>query len=350
MANATARTLRDPSAAGIDLVERALRQAHAHALTRQSDGVVIGIGAPSETTVQRRALRTDGPIVLVGAADRPAVLADATALPLADGRGAAAWSTTGLVDLSPGVMPLALAELHRVLPVGASVDLLVPRMDGHPDDTPGAMDLLAAVVAGAGFDLQAAQPFARGVRVRAERQRTLADTVAPGLRLLIVGINPSVVAADRGVPFAGRGNRLWPALQAAGLIDRPFDTRRAVAVHRVGFTDLVKRATPAADDVDPAEHRQGLLRLERVVSWCQPAAVCVVGLAGWRAAVDRTAQPGPHPVRVGGRPCYLMPSTSGRNAATSLDELIDHLRRAAALADATARASSSDAQRTVAAS
>jgi hypothetical protein len=61
--------------------------------------------------------------------------------------------------------------------------------------------------------------------------------------------------------------------------------------------------------------------------------VCFVGLAGWRAAVDRDARPGEQPEGIGGRPAYVMPSTSGLNARVPLDELVDHLRAAAALGD-----------------
>jgi len=39
--------------------------------------------------------------------------------------------------------------------------------------------------------------------------------------------------------------------------------------------------------------------------------------------------------RIGGRPAYVMPSTSGLNARTSLDELADHLTAAWDLAGTT---------------
>jgi len=61
--------------------------------------------------------------------------------------------------------------------------------------------------------------------------------------------------------------------------------------------------------------------------------VCFVGLAGWRAAVDRKAMAGVQPDGLAGVPVYVMPSTSGLNAATPLSTLVDHLRAAADLAD-----------------
>jgi hypothetical protein len=59
--------------------------------------------------------------------------------------------------------------------------------------------------------------------------------------------------------------------------------------------------------------------------------VCFVGLAGWRAAVDRRAQAGVQPSGLAGAPVYVMPSTSGLNARCPLAELTDHLRAAARL-------------------
>jgi TDG/mug DNA glycosylase family protein len=142
-----------------------------------------------------------------------------------------------------------------------------------------------------------------------------------------------VYSADVGVGFARPGNRFWNAALAAGIVTRARDTRHALVAHGIGMTDLVKRATPRADELTRDEYRAGLARVERLVRWLQPGAVCFVGLAGWRAAVDRRAVAGVQPGDIGGRPAYVMPSTSGLNARVPLAELADHLRAAAALAD-----------------
>ena len=95
------------------------------------------------------------------------------------------------------------------------------------------------------------------------------------------------------------------------------------------MTDLVKRATAAAAHLRPKEYAAGLRRVERLVQHYRPAATCFVGLDGWRCAVDRRARPGWIVGGFGGRPAYLMPSTSGRNARVPLTELAAHLRAAA---------------------
>lgn len=99
------------------------------------------------------------------------------------------------------------------------------------------------------------------------------------------------------------------------------DPGAALRDHGIGMTDLVKRATPRAADLSTAEIREGTARVERLVRWLRPRAVCFVGLAG--------VQPG----GFGGVPAYVMPSTSGLNARSRPADFTRHLRAATALAD-----------------
>jgi TDG/mug DNA glycosylase family protein len=96
----------------------------------------------------------------------------------------------------------------------------------------------------------------------------------------------------------------------------------------VGFTDLVKRASRRADELAAADYRDGAARVERLVQRMRPAAVCFLGLSGYRLAVDPAAVAGPLPVGFGGRPAYLMPNPSGLNAHTKPAGFAEHLRRA----------------------
>lgn len=161
----------------------------------------------------------------------------------------------------------------------------------------------------------------------ARRSRSLADSVGPGMRLLCVGLNPSLVAADAGIGYAGATNRFWPAAVAAGLVPLGRDVDAALAAG-VGLTDLVKRATCRASLLDPSEYVAGAGRVERLVRWLRPTVVAFVGLSGYRAAVDRRARVGFQPAPFGGRPAYVLPSTSGANAHARLEDLVAHLRSA----------------------
>lgn len=222
--------------------------------------------------------------------------------------------------------PVALAELHRTLRLGEPVVLA---FDGWGRGAAAAGEV-RTLLTGAGFEsIEIEEGRAGRLIAGARRARTLPDTVAPGLRLLVCGLNPSIYAADRGVPFARPGNRFWPAALEAGLVTRdrdPFDALR----RGVGFTDLVKRATTGASELRRSEYAAGVDRVEALVRQWRPRAVCFVGLDGWRRTVDRKAKPGWVPGGLGGRPAYLMPSTSGLNAHATLPDFVRHLRRAAA--------------------
>ena len=272
------------------------------------------------------------------------VQADLEALPLRPSSAGAGWSNMAYHHIPRVRLPMALADLHAALAVGSPVDLQVLHGDYEgdaypPDDIGGrffgawSADAWRDVLVGAGFQVEEVEVEADVVRARGSRARSLADTVGEGMRLLVCGLNPSLYSADRGVGYARPGNRFWPAARAAGIISRPLDARHALAAHGIGITDLCKRATVASAELSADEYRAGAARVERVVRWLQPRAVCFVGLEGWRAAVDRKAVAGPQPDGFGGRPAYVLPSTSGLNAHSRLDDLVTHLRAAAALAD-----------------
>jgi TDG/mug DNA glycosylase family protein len=270
--------------------------------------------------------------------------ADLVDLPLRRGALAAAWARASYLHVPKVDLPRALADLHRVLQAGAPVDLTM-RYGTHEgevedDEFPGRFfaewepEPLREVIVGAGFSVEVCEhDGGEWIQVNATRLRTLPDFVGPGMRLLVVGLNPSEYSADRGFGFARPGNRFWPAAAASGVVTRTHDPLHALRVDRLGMTDLVKRATPRADGLTTAEYRDGLARIERLVAWLQPRAVCFAGLAGWRAAVDRKAVAGVQDRTLGGRPVYVMPNPSGLNAHDTVATLTDHLLAARALAE-----------------
>jgi TDG/mug DNA glycosylase family protein len=279
------------------------------------------------------------------AAGLPLVQADLEALPFGRATLQGAWAARSYVHVPATRLPAALADLHRALQVGSPLSLVLfsgsrelAPLDG--DDFPGRRfsgwepGHLADVVAGAGFTVEDVEVDSHTITVAAQRDRTLPDQVGPGLRLLLCGLNPSLYAADVGVGFARPGNRFWPAALAAGVVSRDRDPRHALQVDRVGMTDLVKRATVSAAELRPEEYRAGARRLEGLVRWLEPAAICFVGLAGWRAAINRRAVAGVQPEGFAGRPAYVMPNTSGLNARTSLADFAAHLRAALAAGSA----------------
>ena len=273
-----------------------------------------------------------------------AVQADLEALPFRDRSFGGAWASNSYLHVPRARLPLALARLHWALAPGAPLVLSVVAGEGegdYPDDDfPGRFfaywqpETLGALLTGAGFDVEHVGLDKERVWAGARRARTLPDTVAPGQRVLVCGLNPSVVAADAGYGYAGPSNRFWKAAVASGLVAHPRDPLACALHDRVGMTDLVKRATPNAAVLRPEEYGAGAERVRRLVDWLRPGLVLFVGLAGWRAAVDRGALPGRQPEPFGGVPAYVMPSTSGLNAHSTPAQLAQHM--AAALASAPA--------------
>ncbi len=274
------------------------------------------------------------------------VQADLEHLPFGRYTVGGAWSWMSHLHVPSGRLPLALWDLHRVLSVGAPFELQVLAGDYEGDELPGddvggrffaawTPDRLIDVVTGAGFDIASESVEVSGdeVRLSAVRAWTLANTVRPGMRLLVCGVNPSPYSADIGVGYGRPGNRFWPAMVAAGVVTKLRDPIDALIAHGVGMTDFVKRPTRTAAEVTVDEYRTGFARLERLAAWLQPRAVCFVGLSGWRSVVNPKAAAGLQPETVGGRPAYVVPSTSGLNAHSTPGDLARHFEEAAALAD-----------------
>ena len=265
------------------------------------------------------------------------VQGDLSALPFRDRALGAGWARNSYLHLPEADLPLALARLHWALAPEAPVAISMLGADDPTkgvDDFPGRMfshpsaGRLRDLMTGAGFD-DCVIDTGDVLWASARRARSLPDTVGPDMRVLVCGLNPSLAAADAGYGFAGATNRFWPAALDAGLVSHPRDPLRALRIDRVGMTDFVKRATPRASEVTKDEFREGGLRVQRLMAWLEPRVVLVVGLAGWRAAVNPNAVPGWQPGQTAA-PVYVMPSTSGLNARVRLDELVAHMRAALA--------------------
>jgi TDG/mug DNA glycosylase family protein len=270
----------------------------------------------------------------------PRVAHDLEALPFAAGSFGGVWAHKCLMHIAAERLPLALADLQRVLAVGGvmharvSCDQLAPEGNdpfGGRHFTYWEPEHLRRVVIGAGFDVTSLTDDGdEWIDVAATRLRTLPDVVGGDMRLLCVGLNPSLYAADVGVGFARPGNRFWPAALAAGVVTRDRDPRHALEHHGVGFTDLVKRASVSAAELTRDELVAGVARVGALVAWLRPRVVCVLGVTGYRTAVDRGAQLGWQRISIGGAPTYVMPNPSGLNAHAQVPDLAEHLRTALA--------------------
>jgi TDG/mug DNA glycosylase family protein len=160
--------------------------------------------------------------------------------------------------------------------------------------------------------------------LRAAQGRTVPDVIAPGLKVLFCGINPSLYTAAVGHHFGRPGNRFWPALHASGFTERllaPHEQGELLA-RGYGITNVVERATATADELSAREFTEGGRRLEARVRRYTPRFLAVLGIGAWRTAFHQPgASLGLQPEPLGGARVWVLPNPSGLNAHYRLEDL-----------------------------
>lgn len=165
----------------------------------------------------------------------------------------------------------------------------------------------------------------------------------PPLRLLFVGINPGLWTAATQTHFAHPGNRFYPALLRAGILEEPVDAaagmseddRARFRARGIGITNLVRRATVKASELTTTELREGGAELVRLVERVRPRVVAVAGITAYRQAFALPkAVPGRQPGPIGPAELWVVPNPSGLNAhetVATLAEAYAEVGRAAGL-------------------
>lgn len=159
---------------------------------------------------------------------------------------------------------------------------------------------------------------------------TLADLLRPGLRAVVVGINPAPRSVAAGHYYRGTyGQRFFDRLRrAGGLPDGDgFEDDRAFAAG-IGFTDVVKRPTAGADEV-AAELEDGRHALEDKLATLDVPLVVFV----FKAAAETLLGPLPSRFygvvprrRIVGSRVFVMPGPTARTA--DVDDAVRKLKRA----------------------
>jgi TDG/mug DNA glycosylase family protein len=170
------------------------------------------------------------------------------------------------------------------------------------------------------------------------------DAVVPdllpdtGLKLLFVGINPGLWTAATQTHFAHPVNRFYPALLAAGIIERPIDPaagmtdedRAHLTARGIGITNVAHRATARADELSADELREGGRRLVALVERVRPRVVAVAGITAYRVAFGRRrAALGSQDDTLGGAELWVVPNPSGLNAHETVASLAEAYAAAA---------------------
>jgi double-stranded uracil-DNA glycosylase len=174
----------------------------------------------------------------------------------------------------------------------------------------------------------------------------LADAIRPGVRVILVGINPGVLSAASGHHFAGPTNRFWGLLYEAGIVPQPITHEDDVRLPEwgIGMTNLIARPSPGIDDLSPSEYLEGWKILEKKIERFRPEIVAFVGVTMYRTLwkVINCGEPAsPKPKGGGGAPVikpgfqkatvhgarlFVLPNPSGRNAHFSYDDMLRAFR------------------------
>lgn len=165
--------------------------------------------------------------------------------------------------------------------------------------------------------------------------RTLPDYLRKGMKMVLVGINPSDRSARVGHYYAGRTNTFWPILYESGVIPEPlgYDEDRRVIEFGIGMTDLVKRPTRGIDEIERQEFAEGRVLLAQKLEDLHPRVIAFNGKTAYEKFTGRTCKLGLQKERLYGASVFVLPSTSSQNAGTTLSvkkkyfkKLADHLK------------------------
>ena len=167
---------------------------------------------------------------------------------------------------------------------------------------------------------------------------TLPDYLRSGLDLVFVGINPGLYSVRKGHYFARKTSRFWPALSASTL-SKPMRRNLGVGFlgpehdselirFGIGLTDVVKRPSANAGELDAREFEEWVPVLIRKLRRYAPRVACFHGLTGFRPFLriglhsDRQPILGPQPEIISKTRLYVVPNPSPANAHfTLLDQI-----------------------------
>lgn len=180
----------------------------------------------------------------------------------------------------------------------------------------------------------------------AASRTTLPDYVDSDLRILSVGLNPSVISVQAGFYFANPRNRFWKAFDDSGLAEsqgEPSQSRHRILLEqdRIGFTDVVKRPSRQGHELRADDFRRDAPRLLQLVEKVRPAWVWFHGMQAYRHFLkyalglsSKKIRWGMQPRTLAGARVYVTPNPSPANAAYSLTDLRRWYRRLAGHVDA----------------
>ncbi|KAM6436573.1 G/T mismatch-specific thymine DNA glycosylase isoform 1-T1 [Liasis olivaceus] len=156
--------------------------------------------------------------------------------------------------------------------------------------------------------------------------KTLPDILTFNLDIVIIGINPGLMAAYKGHHYPGPGNHFWKCLFMSGLSKEQLnhmDDHTLPHKYGIGFTNMVERTTPGSKDLSSKEFREGGRILVQKLQKYQPKIAvfngkCIYDIFSKEVFGVKVKKLEfglqPHKVPDTETLCYVMPSSSARCA------------------------------------
>jgi len=162
--------------------------------------------------------------------------------------------------------------------------------------------------------------------------KTLPDYLRKGMKLVIVGCNPTESSVRAGHYYAGRGNPFWPLLYDSGVVPEPFDypDDRRIIEFGIGLTDLVKRPTKTIEELKRDDFAEGRFVLSRKLEEFAPRVVAFNGKLPYEQFAQRKCKYGVQKELLYGSRVYVLPTTIELNARNR-SERLKHFRKLAEL-------------------
>ena len=163
------------------------------------------------------------------------------------------------------------------------------------------------------------------------RQR-LTDHIRPGIHVLFVGINPGLRSAATGHHFAGHSNRFWKLLFESKLVPGPLTHQDdwRLPDWGLGLTNIIQRPSSGIDVLKPQDYVAGRKRLIAIVERYRPHTVALLGVTIYRALFPeqrtRRVSLWLQGKTLAGRPVFVLPNPSGRNAHYSYRRMLTAFR------------------------
>jgi double-stranded uracil-DNA glycosylase len=160
------------------------------------------------------------------------------------------------------------------------------------------------------------------------RASAVPDVLAPGVRVVLCGINPGHWSAREGAAFANPRNDFWRLLHAAGFTPRQLEPReqRELLRYGIGLTNAARRTTRGSSDLRASDFAGSRERLEAIALDLEPRVIAFVGKAAYVGVFRERPEHGLQERTLGSAALFVLPSTSPANAAVSWDERVGWFR------------------------